>query len=99
MENIRDIEEIVSEAMGVDLVEIRGNSKCSEASTARHFVWYICRNEDIASMRELMMRYNRLKRAVFHGIAKIRFGINTQPYYKNIYAKICEVREKKRSAQ
>lgn len=98
MERLEDIERIVAEAMSVDIADIRGDSKCSDVSTARHFVWYICRNEDIASMRDLMREYRRLRRAIFHGIAKIRFGINTQSYYKKIYAKISEIRAiKKRS--
>ena len=96
MKTLTGIEQVVATAMGVDVADIRGDSKCSDASTARHFVWYICRNEDIASMRELMREYRRLRRAIFHGIAKIRFGINTQSYYKNIYAKISDIREQQK---
>lgn len=99
MENLEDIERIVAEAMSVEVADIRGDSKCSDISTARHFVWYICRNEDIASMRDLIQGYRRLRRAIFHGIAKIRFGISTQSYYKNIYAKICDIREQKKGGQ
>ena len=99
METWQEIEAIVAEAMGVDIADIKGYSKCSDVSTARHFVWYICREEDLCAMRDLMREYKRLRRAIFHGIAKIRFGIRTQPYYKNIYSKICELREQKKGTR
>jgi len=99
MENWQEIEAIVAEAMGVKCEDVRGGSKCSDISTARHFVWYICREEELCTMRDLMREYKRLRRAIFHGIAKIRFGVQTQPYYKNIYSKICELREQKKGAR
>lgn len=98
METWEQIEVIVAEAMDIDISEIRGSSKCADASTARHFVWYICRTENIATMRDLMREYKRLRRAIFHGISKIKFGVRTQSYYKNIYAKICDIREQKKGA-
>lgn len=99
METLQDIEAIVAEAMGVDIAEMRSGSKCADVSTARHFVWYICRNENVTAMRDLTREYNRFRRAIFHGISKIKFGIRTQSYYKNIYAKICDIRERKKGTR
>lgn len=91
MEMVAKIEELVCEAMGLELSGIINTNK-ADYRTARKFVWYILFAEMDYKLSELANRYSRTTRAIRYGISDISFGLRTQRYYKEIYSEIAHLR-------
>ena len=54
-------------------------------STARHFIWYLAHYQIPVVVNELSLVFKRKPNAIKKGIAKIKFGIEHERYYQNIY--------------
>lgn len=53
-----------------------------------HFVWYVLHYHFGYSINQLSRKYGRSPRHIKKSISKIKFGIQTQPYYQKIYSDI-----------
>lgn len=95
MNEYKALEEIVARVMEIPIENIHRDTIHAKDSTARYFLWYILHTEQKITIEKLQKEYHRKRRAVYYGIAKIRFGLDTQPYYRRIMAKIIELRQKK----
>ena len=54
-------------------------------STARHFIWYLAHYQIPVVINELSLVFKRKPNAIKKGVAKIKFGIEHERYYQNIY--------------
>ena len=54
-------------------------------STARHFIWYLAHYQIPVVVNELSLVFKRKPNAIKKGIAKIKFGVEHERYYQNIY--------------
>ena len=59
-------------------------------STARHFIWYLAYYRIPVVVNELSLVFKRKPNAIKKGIAKIKFGIEHERYYRNIYDDIIQ---------
>ena len=59
-------------------------------STARHFIWYLAHYHIPVVVNELSLIFKRKPNAIKKGIAKIKFGIEHERYYQNIYNDLIE---------
>ena len=59
-------------------------------STARHFIWYLAHYRIPVVVNELSLVFKRKPNAIKKGIAKIKFGIEHERYYQNIYNDLVE---------
>ena len=59
-------------------------------STARHFIWYLAHYQIPVVINELSLVFKRKPNAIKKGIAKIKFGIEHERYYQNIYNDIID---------
>ena len=59
-------------------------------STARHFIWYLSHYMIPVVINELSLVFKRKPNTIKKGIAKIKFGIEHDRYYRNIYNTIME---------
>ena len=59
-------------------------------STARHFIWYLAHYHIPVVINDLSLVFKRKPNTIKKGIAKIRFGIGHERYYKNIYNDLIE---------
>ena len=85
------ITEIVREHFGCDkqlLTEKQGDYLTY--STARHFIWYLAHYMIPVVINELSLVFNRKPNTIKKGIAKIKFGIEHEHYYRNIYNDIIQ---------
>lgn len=57
-------------------------------STARHFIWYLAHYRIQVVVNELSLVFKRTPNTIKKGIAKIKFGIEHERYYQNIYQEI-----------
>lgn len=57
-------------------------------STARHFIWYLAHYQIPVVINDLSLVFKRKPNAIKKGIAKIKFGIERERYYQNIYQDI-----------
>ena len=80
------ITEIVCEYFGCDkelISEKQGDYL--RYSTARHFIWYLAHYQIPVVINELSLLFKRNPNAIKKGIAKIKFGVEHERYYKYIY--------------
>lgn len=91
MEQVIKIEELVSNAVGVNPCDIFMMQK-SPHRTARKFIWYILHEEMNYKLNFISERYGKTTRAIMYGISDIRFGLRTQKYYREIYSEIAHLR-------
>ena len=85
------ITDIVCEHFGCDknlLSEKQGDYLTY--STARHFIWYLSHYMIPVVINELSLVFKRKPNTIKKGIAKIKFGIQHDRYYRNIYNEIME---------
>ena len=85
------ITDIVCERFGCDkqlLTEKQGDYLTY--STARHFIWYLAHYMIPVVINELSLVFKRNPNAIKKGIAKIKFGIEHEHYYRNIYNDIIQ---------
>ena len=83
------ITEIVCEYFGCDkelILEKQGDYL--RYSTARHLIWYLAHYQIPVVINELSLVFKRKPNAIKKGIAKIKFGIEHDRYYRNIYNEI-----------
>ena len=59
-------------------------------STARHFIWYRAHYQIPVVINELSLVFKRKPNSIKKGIAKIKFGIVHERYYRNIYDDITQ---------
>ena len=59
-------------------------------STARHFIWYLAHYRIPVVINDLSLVFKRKPNAIKKGIAKIKFGIENERYYRNIYDDIIQ---------
>ena len=59
-------------------------------STARHFIWYLAHYQIPVVINELSLVFKRKPNSIKKGIAKIKFGIVHERYYRNIYDDITQ---------
>ena len=59
-------------------------------STARHFIWYLAHYQIPVVINELSLVFKRKPNAIKKGIAKIKFGVEHERYYRNIYDDIIQ---------
>ena len=59
-------------------------------STARHFIWYLAHYQIPVVINELSLVFKRKPNAIKKGIAKIKFGVEHERYYQNIYNDLIE---------
>lgn len=59
-------------------------------STARHFIWYLAHYQIPVVINELSLVFKRKPNSIKKGIAKIKFGIGHERYYRNIYEDIIQ---------
>ena len=59
-------------------------------STARHFIWYIAHYRIPVVINELSLVFKRKPNTIKKGIAKIKFCIVHERYYRNIYDDIIQ---------
>ena len=57
-------------------------------STARHFIWYIAHYRIPVVINDLSLVFKRKPNAIKKGIANMKFGIEHERYYQNIYNEI-----------
>ena len=85
------ITEIVCEYFGCDkelISEKQGDYL--RYSTARHFIWYLAHYQIPVVINELSLVFKRKQNAIKKGIAKIKFSIGHERYYRNIYEDIIQ---------
>lgn len=85
------ITDIVCERFGCDkqlLTEKQGDYLTY--STARHFIWYLSHYMIPVVINELSLVFKRKPNTIKKGIAKIKFGIEHEHYYRNIYNDIIQ---------
>ena len=85
------ITEIVCEYSGCDkqlISEKQGDYL--RYSTARHFIGYLAHYRIPVVIKELSLVFKRKPNAIKKGIAKIKFCIQHDRYYRNIYNEIME---------
>lgn len=78
----QDVENIVGEHFGVTIDQLH-NPKCDSRNTmdARHFLWYILHHVLGYKMSTLVEEYHTTERNIAHHIAKIKDGVQLQPFY------------------
>ena len=59
-------------------------------STARHFIWYLAHYQIPVVINDLSLVFKRKQNTIKKGIAKIKFGIVHERYYRNIYDDITQ---------
>ena len=59
-------------------------------STARHFIWYLAHYIIPVVVNDLSLVFKRKPSAIKKGIAKIKFGIEHERYYQNIYNELID---------
>lgn len=59
-------------------------------STARHFIWYLAHYQIPVVINDLSLLFKRKPNAIKKGIAKIKFGVEHERYYQNIYNDIID---------
>ena len=59
-------------------------------STARHFIWYLAHYHIPVVINDLSLVFKRKPNTIKKGIAKIKFGIEHERYYQNIYNDIID---------
>ena len=86
------VEEIVCNHYCIDQEILYSNSKqrSREETEALHVIWYILHRHYNMSYKKISKAYNKTQRNVEICIAKIRTGVNTQIYYKEIYNDIMD---------
>ena len=80
------ITEIVCEYFGCDkelIYEKQGDYL--RYSTSRHFIWYLAHYQIPVVINKLSLLFKRNPNAIKKGIAKIKFGVEHERYYKYIY--------------
>jgi chromosomal replication initiation ATPase DnaA len=82
---IDEIAEEVCKYFNVSEQQIISRDCTENVSNARYFLWYILHYEMKLSGKTLAKMYFRTHRGVFKGVAKIRSGLKTQPFYQIIY--------------
>ena len=80
------ITEIVCEYFGCDkeMITEKGGDYL-RYSTARHFIWYLAHYIIPVVVNDLSLVFKRKPNAIKKGIAKIKFSVEHERYYKNIY--------------
>ena len=85
------ITDIVCEHFGCDkqlLTEKQGDYLTY--STARHLIWYLAHYHIPVVINELSLVFKRKPNTIKKGIAKIKFGIEHERYYQNIYNELID---------
>ena len=83
--------EIVCEQFGCekDLISEKSGDYL-RYSTARHFIWYLAHYHIPVDINDLSLVFKRKPNTIKKGIAKIKFGLGHERYYKNIYNDLIE---------
>lgn len=82
---IDNICRVVCKYFNVREQDLFNSDRREKVFNAKTFLWYILHYEVRLSANTLSDVYMTDKRSIFRGIAKIRTGISTQPYYRFIY--------------
>lgn len=88
-----DIDKIVDFAcnfFGIKEGKLLSHDTCDRCSIARYTIWYYIHYEMGVSTRDIGEYFGRTKNTVFKGLAKLKSGIKTQPYYKRMYKDFVE---------
>ena len=59
-------------------------------STARHFIWYLAHYHIPVVINDLSLVFKRKPNTIKKGIAKIKFGVEHDRYYQNIYNELID---------
>jgi len=85
-EKIEQVIACVCDYFGVDVfITTERHGEYQTCSNARHFCWYILHYDMGVSLRLIGNRFNRRKNTINKALAKIRFGIKHQSYYRDRY--------------
>lgn len=89
-EKLDIIEKIICDIFQVDADILYSNSahRCMEETDALHFLWYVLHYDANISSPKISKNYKKSLRHVKRCIAKIKYGISTQKFYKNTYERI-----------
>ena len=63
-------------------------SKKEEHTLIRYFAWYYCHCKLGITICSIAKRFSCTTRNVYYGIAKIRYGLETQRFYRDISKRI-----------
>lgn len=83
--NIADLCKFASRYFDVEENEIYSHSRTGNCVNAKHIIWYHLHVEDGMSVGKLAQEFFKTRRTIFMGISKIRNGIKTQRYYRDLY--------------
>ena len=85
-----EIEELICKVINVDkdVLYSKSRYRCREETDALHFLWYVLHYDNNLSAPKISKLYDRNLRHVKRCIAKIKYGIATQKFYKNTYERI-----------
>lgn len=79
-----DIISLTARFLNVSLFELY-ESRTEKCTTARYMIWYYSHNENKRTILELSRKFHRPVRTIFHGINKIKTGLENQKYYRDLY--------------
>lgn len=82
-----DIENRLCEIYGIDKDVLYTNDRHRKRNEIEclHFLWYFLHYHEGYSSLQIARKYKKTPRNVKKAIAKIKFGIETQLYYQDIY--------------
>lgn len=83
------VSNVVCGFFGVKHKDLINKCKSEQLSNARFYIWYILHTKYGLSYTVISAMYFRTKRNVEIGIAKIKYGIKEQPFYRKIFEDIC----------
>lgn len=85
----RCIEEAVCRCFGIMIEEIESGIRLDRKFTdCLHFIWYYRHYVERVSLNSLSVKYGRSTRNIRYAISKVRNGMRTQPYYKEMHERV-----------
>lgn len=94
---IDDVSRFAAKYFNVREIDLYSKCRRDDCVTARHIIWYYLHYEHNVPASVLAREFFRGRRNVFLALNKIKNGIETQKYYKGIYANFTDAYKSKKA--
>lgn len=84
-DNIKELCDFSCRHFGIKEEELYNRDKRENCVLSRYVLWYYLHYNMNVSISKLSLKFKKDKRTVFYGISKIKNGIKSHKYYRDIY--------------